>query len=410
MNLPPSHRTASVAAALALLLGATACAPVATPPPSASAAPDAHGIDDGGAAEVPAPATALVIADRRGGVTLLDLDTEERSELTRGRHDVSGVFGDGRLVYRALDEEGAISVEVIDTARWTVPHGDHTHSFLGRPRVLGVLDGEGDVRVAGGGRLTSVSFEGGEVVVIAHDELASALTDAPRVTAAATGPVVPFAGHLLIPTGGETIEVLDVAGDSSTGDSSAGAGAACAEASDADVTRVGVVFTCGEGAVLFTRDVGGVIAVETVPHPEGATPAMLLSGRPDRPDLAGTAGDRGAWLLDVRQRQWMLLPSDVPLLRASALGDDDSRTVAIDAEGRVRVLAADGVVLVRSEPVLAASVADSALRDRVQLIIDARHAYVTDPATGAVHEIDLADGRVTRTFAELDPWFVQQVG
>jgi hypothetical protein len=43
-------------------------------------------------------------------------------------------------------------------------------------------------------------------------------------------------------------------------------------------------------------------------------------------------------------------------------------------------------------------------------MVDAHHAYVTDPATGAVHEIDHGDGRVTRTFTDLDPWFVQQVG
>jgi hypothetical protein len=106
----------------------------------------------------------------------------------------------------------------------------------------------------------------------------------------------------------------------------------------------------------------------------------------------------------------MLLPSDVPLLQAAALGDDDSRTVVIDADGRVRVLAADGAVLARTEPLLAASVADPALRDRVQLLVDARHAYVIDPATGVVHEIDHGDGTVTRTFTDLDPWFVQQVG
>jgi hypothetical protein len=67
-------------------------------------------------------------------------------------------------------------------------------------------------------------------------------------------------------------------------------------------------------------------------------------------------------------------------------------------------------VLVRTEPLLAASVADPLLRDRVQLLVAARHAYVTDPATGDVHEIDHGDGRVTRTFGDLDPWFIQQVG
>ena len=404
---PPPRRTASVAATLTLSLAFTACAPAAAPAPAAPAATasDAHGIDAGGAAEVASPARALVIADGRGELTLLDLATEERSTLAPGRSGIAGLFGDGRLVYRAHDVEGGTAVEVFDSARWTVPHGDHTHSFRGAPQTLGTLEGEGDVTVVAGEQRATVAFAGGELVLLAHDALGEGLEVAPHVTADTSGPVAFLAEHLLVPTAGATIELLDPAGDRVPG-----VAVPCTDPSDADLTRVGAVFSCAEGAVLFTREVGGTIAAETIPYPVNATPTSSLSGRADRPDLAGVAGEQGAWLLDVRQRQWMLLPSDVPLLRAVALGDDDSRTVVIDADGRVRVLAADGAVLARTEPLLAPSVADPALRDRVQLLVDARHAYVTDPATGVVHEIDHGDGTVTRTFTDLDPWFVQPVG
>jgi hypothetical protein len=71
----------------------------------------------------------------------------------------------------------------------------------------------------------------------------------------------------------------------------------------------------------------------------------------------------------------------------------------------------DGAVLARTEPLVAASLADPASLDRVQLIVDAQHAYLTDPAAGAVYELDHADDlRLARTFTDLDPWFVQQVG
>lgn len=401
---PPLHRTASVAAVLTLLLASTACAPAAPPTPAATA-PDAHGIDAGGAAEVASPARALVIADGRGELTLLDLATEERSTLAPGRDDVTGVFGDGRLAYRAHDTEGGTAVEVFDSARWTVPHGDHTHSFRGASQTLGILEGEGDITVVAGEQRATIAFAGGELVLLAHDALAEGLEAAPRVTVDAAGPVVPLAGHLLVPTAGATIELLDPAGDRVPD-----AAVPCADPRDVDLTRVGAVFSCAEGAVLFSREVGGAVAGEAIPYPANTLPTGSLSGRADRPDLAGVAGEQGAWLLDVRQRRWMLLPSDVPLLQVAALGDDDSRTVVIDADGRVRVLAADGAVLARSEPLLAASVTDPALRDRVQLLVDAQHAYVSDPATGAVHEIDHGDGTVARTFADLDPWSVQQVG
>ena len=411
MNLSTLRRAALLPSALAVLLAATACAPAvptgslgAESAPAPESAPEAHGIDAGAAAEVASPALALVTADARGELTLLDLDTEERVVLAPGRDDVDGVFGDGRLLYRAHDAGDRTAVEVFDSARWTVPHGDHTHSFRGDPHPVGTIDGRGAAAVAAGEQRAALAFDRGEVIVLAHDEL-DAVDAAPRVEVDAAGAVVPFAGHLLVPTADAAITITDP-----TGAPVAGAGVPCAGASDADVTRVGVVFVCADGAVLLTREVGGAVAGEHIPFPAGAEPTGELSGRADRPDLAGVAGDLGAWLLDVRARRWTLVPSDVPLVRAVALGDDANRTVAIDADGSVRVLAPDGAVIARTEPLLAASLHDPALRDRVRLIVDAQHAYVSDPATGSVHEIDHGDGRLTRTFPDLDPWFLQQVG
>jgi hypothetical protein len=390
-------RLAVASAGLALLLTLASCAVAPTPRPTTT---EVHGFDAGGAAEVASPALALVIADEEGALTLIDLDTEERAEFA-SPGDVTAVSGDGRLIYRALADDAG--VEVTDTARWTVPHGDHTHSFRGDARSRGTLDGTGDVRVTAGGQRASVAFGGSSLVVLDHEELGAGLESADPVAVMHTGPVVPFAGGLLVPAD-RAVAATDLSG------AALDASAPCRDASDADVTRVGAVFACADGAVLFTREVGGTVAAEVIPFPADAPPATDLAGRTDRPDLAGVAGSAGAWLLDVRQRRWTFQPSDVPLLRAVAVGDDDSRTVAVDAEGRVRILAADGSVLARTEPLLADAVSDPALRERVQLVVGGRHAYLADPALGAVHEIDHTDARITRSFDDLDPSFLQLVG
>ncbi|AZH77288.1 hypothetical protein CSX12_01875 [Microbacterium sp. Y-01] len=122
-------RLAVASAGLALLLTLASCAVAPTPRPTTT---EVHGFDAGGAAEVASPALALVIADEEGALTLIDLDTEEREEFASAPGDVTAVSGDGRLIYRALADDAG--VEVIDTARWTVPHGDHTHSFRGDAR------------------------------------------------------------------------------------------------------------------------------------------------------------------------------------------------------------------------------------------------------------------------------------
>jgi len=397
---PTTSRRAGALLALSLstALALSACAddPGPAPDPTSTALPSNDGVDGGGAAEVASPASALVIADDDGALTLLDLETEEREEL-----DGDGVAtGTGRFLHRTRESGGETVVEVVDSGHWTVPHGDHSHSFRGEVRVVGAIQGEGPALVTVGDQATAVRL-GGEVVVLDHETLD--LDDVTRLDLPGTGPVVPFAAHL-ISAAGSTVDVLDAAGEP------IGVSAPCTQPTDADITRVGAVIACAEGAVLVTREIGGQLAAESIPYPAGSQPPAQLVGRADRPDLAGIAGDHGALLLDTRARSWTLLATDAPLVAAAAIGDDDSRTVAVAADGTVRVLGHDGVEISRTEPLLAASASDPAARDRIAVLVDARHAYVVDPASGAVHEIDHRDGAVTRTFSDLEPRYVQLVG
>lgn len=404
MDLSRLRLAALVPSALAVLLATAACTP-ATPAATAGPSAPTHDIDAGGGAEVAAPALALVTADHRGAISLLDLTTERTETLAEPVDGDVAVTADGRLVFRTRMDGGTATVEVFDSGRWTIPHGDHSHSFRGAARGIGTVVGAGEVHVAGAGTASALAFGGEEVRVLAHDRLSADAGSAATLPMPHAGPVVPFAGGLLVPSEGGMIEVVDAAGEPVPG-----AGVPCARVTDADVTRVGVVFACPEGAVLFTRAIGGAVSGEAIPYPAGAAPATALDGRADRPDLAGAAGDRGAWLLDVRRRSWSLLPSDVPILHAAALGDDRGRTVAVDGQGRIRILAPDGTVLARSEPVVADAAADPVLRERVRLVVSAQHSYLLDPSTGIVHELDHTAAAVTRRFTDLDASFVHLVG
>ncbi|GAT74506.1 hypothetical protein MHM582_3011 [Microbacterium sp. HM58-2] len=388
-------------AALLVPLVLAGCAASAHPQATSDPAPDAVTPDTvtpegaAGAAEVAEPARALVVADARGELTLLDLATDKRSIIAEAGGEFAALDGTGRFLLLTRERGGESTVDIVDAGRWTQPHGDHSHYFLGAPRDLGAVQGAGRATVGVGADATVIRFDGDpEVVVLPHEELAKAGADAAtRVAAEAVGPVVSVAGTLVAATA-EGIAVPDLAA------------VPCAAASDVDATRVGTVYACAEGAVLVRREVGGAVGAESIPYPEGAPAASVLAGRPDRPDLAGPAGDQGAWLLDVRARTWTLLPSDVPLVRVAAVGDDASRTVVVDAEGRVRILGADGSVLARTDPLVAESVA----AEGMQLLVDGDHAYVGDPSGGAVLEIDLGGGSVTRTFTGLQPRALALVG
>lgn len=396
---PHPRRRPARSIAAPLVIAAVAVVAVGCAAPVASGGAGASTISTGEATEVAAPARALVIADEEGALTLLDLESESTTVIADGPAEI--IDANGRFVHRIVGD----TVEIIDTGRWSVPHGDHAHSFQAEPRIAASVTGSQPVDVRVGGDPTAVRFADGDVRTFEHEDLGGdgATTPIPdAVTVEPVGAALPFGGHLLVTTA-SAVEILDAAG------APTGQRVRCPQASGGTVTRAGAVIACADGAVVVTREVGGSLATEHVPHP-AAAPAEL-TGRDDRPDLAGVAADGAGWMLDVRRRTWTPLADGCPLLRAVAVGDDDSRVVAVGLDGRVCVIDEAGATVACTEPLLAASVTDPALRDRVRLTVDAQFAYVTDPATGAVHELDHRDGiRLARTFSDLDPWYLQQVG
>ncbi len=415
--LPTSTRTAAVVTGAALVL--TACA--ATGAGSSSAPSDTgpsgapHGYVEG-AQELTEPQNSLVLADGQGAITLFDLVSETATALPdSGAGKLEELAGDGRLVYPVRADGPRVTVGVIDTGLWTVDHGDHFHYYRADRRVAGTLSGDGTPVIRAADGKTAILFPGsGELFVLTHDDLA-----ADGIGAQPTATIVPHAGMLALPyadhilvtapaaagTAG-TIQALDEAGHVVPG-----AGASCPEVSDAVPTRAGAVFACADGALLVTT-ADGALAFEKLSYPAGVAPAArTLDGRTGRPAVAGAAGSSGAWRLDTRRREWTFLASDQPLVAVSAVGDNDSLTVAVDAAGRIRVFGADGSERATSEPVLAASASDADARRHIRLVVDAQRAYVSGPLEGVVLEIDYRDGaRIARTFDAIDPLFVEQVG
>lgn len=198
--------------------------------------------------------------------------------------------------------------------------------------------------------------------------------------------VVPQAGALAVARNG-TVEVLDVDGGVLA------EGLECLEPAGTITTSVGGVIGCAGGAVLATgRD--GDIRLEWIPYPDGATErALEFRNRSGRPTVAAVAGTAGAWMLDTRERAWLMLPTEVPLLQVSAVDDSGEHVVALAVDGSILVLhGGTGATLARTPPLLAEPDAPG-----VELAVDSGRAYLNDPAAGVVYEIDYADGaRIAR--------------
>jgi len=453
----PLALVAATAATAATLVVLTACSAPGSSSGSDTGSDDAaptdastpHGYVEG-ASEGSEPQLRLATIDPEGRVDLLDLLTGD-DETVAELEPADGLSTDGRFVF-ATRASG--TVDVVDTGVWTVDHGDHSHYYRAEARQVGSIEATAgaaeEARVVPGADLTTVRFPAsGEQIVLDTEALgAGEIVEVARFDGAGTGALggegvlVPFGDSLLSSTvadlGPDVVAVLDREGRPVDG-----AAAECVDPRGSIETRVGVVIGCADGALLATTgeaaaDAGegatgegsgeadadadaadaaasAPVVFERIPYPEAVAAderAVAFDGRRGRPTVAAVAGDRGAWLLDTRERSWSLVETAAPLVRVSAVDDSDGHVVGLDASGRVVVLAGDDGVVATTDPLLPSTVADDTALAGVSLSVDASRAYLNGPLEGAVFEIDYADGgRVSRTFDHVDaPSFAAETG
>lgn len=371
---------------------------------AASAAPEEPSAGHGaitGAAEVAEPPLQLVSINAQGAVGSLDLLDGSEAELGAIEAPRSTAT-DGRYVFAETD--GAVTV--IDSGVWTWDHVDHFHYYRSEPSILGEVPGEGPVSVSTGALSTAgatgLFFAGsGEAVLLDNAELSRGrIVETLRVrTGAPNGVIAPLGDGALVSDADGGLAFHDAAGGPVPG-------APCTAPSGSITTRAGLVVGCEEGAVVARIERDEPV-FETIPYPVGATAerAMSFDARKGRPTVAAVAGDRGFWLLDVRERAWQLIDTPVPLARVVASDDADGSVVALDESGRVHVYGASGEERAATAPLVEVAAG-------VTLSVDAQRAYLNDPAAGVVHEIAYADGaRIARTLATPTvPTFFAEVG
>lgn len=395
------------ALALPLLVAASlagcATAP-ADPDPDESAATEGHG-DVSGADQVAEPQSQLISIDSDGTIGLLDLLTDATTTLG-AIGSPEAIASDGRYAFVTT----ADGIEIVDGGRWSWDHGDHFHYYRADPAVIGTLDGAGPASVTGaplattGG--TGVFFSGsGDAVLLDNEALSQGeIRELFRLGTDASGGVV-------APVGDGAIVATEDASEAHVHDASGERtdAAACDAPSGAITTRVGTVVGCADGALLATVE-GDAVRLERIPYPADAPErALSFDGRKNRPTVSGVSSDGGVWLLDTRERAWIHVPTDRPLVVAVAADDEEGRIVALDRKVRVVVYGADGTRLAQSDPLVADRLSDDAA---VDLVVDDQRAYLSDPAGGVVHEIDYADdARVARTIeTPTDPAVATELG
>ncbi|MEV8273539.1 ABC transporter [Microbacterium sp. NPDC077184] len=386
----------AAAAVLALLTGCATTEPAATTASdSAASSGDAHG-EIAGAEELAEAQLGLTLVGPGGQATQLDLLDESFADLGAVRAP-DAVHSDGRYLF-AIDATG---VSIVDSGVWTWDHEDHFHYYRAASRVVGDIEGAGIATIAtttssttGG---TGLFFpESGEAVLLDTEALSNGeIVERFRIAGEPGEGIVLPVGSFAAVAAGDRVTVHDADG------AEVGVTEDCLAPRGTITTRVGGVIGCDDGAILLTVD-DGTPQIERIPYPTGAgSRAEGFANREGRPRVAALAGEDGAdgiWILDTRARAWTLLPGPEPLLQVTAVDDNAANLLALTRSGRVLVLDGEsGAVRASTEPLVSASVADSA--GAVHLIADQQRAYLSGPTEQMLWEIDFADdARIARTF------------
>ncbi|MDD7944479.1 hypothetical protein PUW79_07540 [Microbacterium sp. NE2HP2] len=400
-------RTRAPLSLIALTAGAALLAGCQAAPSDSAATPDAdatargEALGDGhgaiaGARELAEPALHLTSIGTDGAVHHLDL-IDEQSEVLGDIAPADTLDSEGRFLFAGREGE----VSIIDSGVWTWNHVDHFHYYEAPSRILGELEGSGTPRTVTSDLGVGVYFDdgdrGGEAVLLDFDALKKGdIVERFRLDLDAPGSLVaPIPGGALIADAGSG-EIRRVDASGSELDT-----APCVDPAGSIATNVGVVIGCADGAVLAVSDAAGT-ALESIPYPAGGpSRALSFANREGRPTVAGRTESSAFWLLDTRERSWTAHDAGQPIVRVTAVDDADETVVALAADGSVIVISgATGEQLSRTEPLVAASVADPALAAGVDLVADQRRTYLNGPAERTLFELDPADGgRVARSFA-----------
>lgn len=418
---------AAVAAAAAVMAG---CA--ADPAPAAKTEVP-HGYVEG-AEETAEAQTRLVLADAgTGAVRVLDLITEEVTELDP-LPGVTAAAGDGRYAY--LSAPG--TVRVADAGAWMVDHDDHVHYYRTAPGIRGELAAPSGTASAESAPTGTASAEAVPTGTASAEGVPSGTASVQGASAVPPGAVVSAAADraVAVLNAGGTATVLDrtaldagrvpdpvtvpgialpvdgaiAAVDPGTGqvqlrerDGSVRRAVAepCPEPRGAAVTRRGAVFGCATGALVIAGE-----TARTIPYPPGTAPedrATTFTQRPGSSTLTAPAGDRGLWLLDVARGTWTRF--DTGPVTAAATAGEGTPVLALGPDGVLRALdPATGAEQARRQLTTPGAAA--------RIAVDTTRAYLTDPERRIVYEIDYLDAlRVAREFPlDIAPTHLAQAG
>ncbi|UKA54350.1 hypothetical protein LFT45_22125 [Arthrobacter sp. FW305-BF8] len=368
-------------------------------------------------AELRAPKPRLAYS-YEGGIGVLDAGTlEPVADVELDGYNRISAAGDGRHVLVAADD----SFRVLDAGVWTERHGDHGHSYAAQPTLTDyafeaskpghVVRHAGRTVLFSDGSGKVESFESAALGELPEHGLPETVTY--TAPAAHHGVAVELEdGKLLVTVGDENarnaVALLGQAAGSGRKETGPDRREILRSQScpgvhgEAVAGENNVVFGCENGMLVFKDG-----RFSKISSPDAYGRMGNQAGSPASPVVLGDYKvDKDAVL--ERPTRISLVNTDTKALKLVELGTSYSfRSLGRGPAGEALVLGTDGALhvlnaatgaTVSTIPVVAAWQEPEAWQDpRPALYVQGSTAYVTEPATGQLHAVDLKAGKTART-------------
>lgn len=351
-------------------------------------------------AEEVATAQSRLVATYDGGLLVLDgqsLEILETIELD-GFLRVNPA-GDGRHVIVSTDQ----AFQVLDAGAWSVPHGDHAHHYVGEPSLTDIAfdtDHPGHV-VRHAGSTVLFSDGNGQVEIFPSSDLADGQPETEIIMADQPhhGVAVRLANdELLITLGDEETrtgaKVLDADGTEIA--RSEECPGVHGEAMAAGET---VVVGCEDGVLVYSD---GAFTKIVSPDPYGRIgnqagseeSTVVLGDYKVDPDAELERPERVS-LIDTATNTLQLVDLGVSYTFRSLARGPEGEALVLGTDGAIHVIDPATGQVATTIPVIGAwTEPEDWQLPRPTLAVDGGTAYVTDPAAGEIHAVDLAAGSV----------------
>ncbi|RZL81984.1 MAG: ABC transporter [Rhodococcus sp. (in: high G+C Gram-positive bacteria)] len=401
---------AALAAVAALTLGACGSPPEETPSPDGRSQPGSDLAAEAGSTEVEGPEPRLVVSDAESGrVDVLDLAAAKAVHSFEFDNPVRLTMVKDRYAF-AVDGAGG-AVHVVDAGSWTLDHGDHTHSYTKTPVELGALEGGKPAQVTEGDDKVATFFDGDGVArVIDFAALRQDRIDVGAVVQADAphhGVALPIADGFVVSRsspGGTDSRPGAFEIHTADGQVQQSVDATCPRLHGTAVSDTYALGACDDGLFLATT-AGGAWTSDKIPYPAGigaATRPTTFRGHDGLPVHVAAAGpaatNDGVLVFDSRNRAWTHIRTPERTVDVALSGDGRS-VFTVLADGTFRVYDAQSGAETASSRVLAGPYdwSDETATPPV-IVVGGTRAYVSDPASKTVAEVDFRDdARVART-------------